>query len=229
MRAYTPWSLKERQLLQRDYVEQGATACAEALGRSRSSVKAYAIRMGLRRSGPTKGGRKRPVKFTAKEIAYLKEHYADKGPEHCALQWNRPRKSVVAKANKLGLFYHMKRGDGIAVGTITLRIAHGVKHKFIKLSPDHPLYGNRGAWCKLRLYNWHEAYGAVADGYRVVFRDGDRMNCELANLKILSLSEHTARAVARVPKAVQRRAGRKGWASRERNLRKRLGLKPAAL
>ena len=224
MRTYKTWTTTEHQLVLDHYEAKGPDALSKQLGRTPGAVKAYADRYGLKHQSPTKDGRKHPVPFSPEEIKFLKFHYADKGPQFCADHWQRPIQSVKRKANVLGLFYHLKRGKGVKAGKINKQLMHGRKQKFIKLRPDHPLYGYRMAWCPLHHYNWYEANGPIPDGHRLVFRDGDYNNCRADNLELLTLSEFNARQIAAIPEEVLSDAGRKGWKTRERNMRIRLGL-----
>lgn len=53
----------------------------------------------------------------------------------------------------------------------------------------------------LHRKNWEDVYGPIPEGYIVVFRDGDRLNCESENLELITRKENMKRnSIARYPK-----------------------------
>ena len=48
-------------------------------------------------------------------------------------------------------------------------------------------------WRALHRILWEEAHGPVPPGHIVSFKDGDRLNVELGNLKLLSLADNMRR------------------------------------
>jgi hypothetical protein len=62
--------------------------------------------------------------------------------------------------------------------------------------PDHItrkgyLRGNRGGRLMLaHVWVWEQAYGPIPDGYQIHHRDGDKRNNDLANLQLVTPTEH---------------------------------------
>ena len=55
-------------------------------------------------------------------------------------------------------------------------------------------------------YIWEQAHGKIPDGYLVSFRDGNRHNCDLSNLYLLSREENArSRILSETPEARQAR------------------------
>lgn len=44
-------------------------------------------------------------------------------------------------------------------------------------------------WRAVHVINWEEAHGPVPKGHVVIFKDGDRMNCDVSNLLLVSRAE----------------------------------------
>lgn len=64
------------------------------------------------------------------------------------------------------------------------------KQKYIRLPGKH--YQNRIV--RLAVYNWEKKHGKIPKGYRLDFKDGDSLNCEVENLKIQTRGEFFAKA-----------------------------------
>ncbi len=45
-------------------------------------------------------------------------------------------------------------------------------------------------WKYLHIYNWEKINGPVPEGWLLEFIDGNPMNCELSNLRLISRKEH---------------------------------------
>lgn len=73
------------------------------------------------------------------------------------------------------------------VGTI-LMDADGYQR--IKIREAHPGeahgFGNVRVWPLLQRHVWAEAHGPIPAGYNVCFKDGDKTNCALTNLELVS-------------------------------------------
>jgi hypothetical protein len=52
---------------------------------------------------------------------------------------------------------------------------------------DHAFgFGNTRIWPRLNRHNWEKHYGPIPAGHAVVFKDGNRSNCEPENLELVS-------------------------------------------
>lgn len=64
-------------------------------------------------------------------------------------------------------------------------------------------FGNTKAWPLLNRYLWTQAHGPIPPGHAVVFRDGNKANCTLDNLELVSQAELMRRnSVHRLPAPV---------------------------
>lgn len=99
---------------------------------------------------------------------------------------NKGRKGYYAPGCEKGWF---KKGeqpwDTMPVGTVVTK-SDGYLWKKID---DKPGVWTQN-WRQLHLLLWEESHGAVPEGHRVIFKDGNRQNCVLENLALISLAEN---------------------------------------
>ena len=57
----------------------------------------------------------------------------------------------------------------------------GINYKFIRVGLSQ--------WIPLQRYVWETANGPIPKGMKVIFKDGDTMNCDLSNLDMLSCAD----------------------------------------
>lgn len=101
-------------------------------------------------------------------------------------------------------------------GCISIRKDNSNKsYKFIRI--------DKGKWVLLHRHNWEKVFGPIPDGYLVVFRNGDTMNCDPGNLEIITRAENAMRNVNRTKSA----ESIKKLYKRER-IRKLYGLPPVS-
>lgn len=50
-------------------------------------------------------------------------------------------------------------------------------------------FGNTKVWPLLQRHIWEQNHGPIPPGHTVVFRDGNRANCDIANLELISRAE----------------------------------------
>lgn len=81
---------------------------------------------------------------------------------------------------KKGSLPHNTKQDG----AISIRKESGtdISYKYIRIS--------KAVWELYHRVVWERAHGPIPEGYIVVFKDGDQMNCELSNLKMITQAEH---------------------------------------
>ena len=60
---------------------------------------------------------------------------------------------------------------------------------WVKVS-DKPKVKTSENWRQKQRLVWERANGPIPDGYVIIFRDNNRLNCELSNLSLISSSEH---------------------------------------
>lgn len=83
------------------------------------------------------------------------------------------------------------------VGAINIRLdTQGRPYQYIKIKDSH--------WELLQRYVWTKANGEIPRGSVVIFLDGNYLNCELTNLKVITRRENMARnTIQRFPAELQ--------------------------
>ena len=83
------------------------------------------------------------------------------------------------------------------VGTINVRLdSQNRPYQYIKIKDSH--------WELLQRYVWTKAHGEIPRGSVVIFLDGNYLNCELTNLKVITRKENMARnTIQRYPAELQ--------------------------
>jgi len=83
------------------------------------------------------------------------------------------------------------------VGTINIRLdTQRRPYQYIKIKDSH--------WELLQRYVWTQANGEIPRGSVVIFLDGNYLNCELTNLKVITRRENMARnTIQRFPAELQ--------------------------
>ncbi len=99
--------------------------------------------------------------------------------------WMNPAAMEASKKyrfKKGGLPHNTKEDGAISVRKDT---GTGIKYKYIRVS--------KGKWELLQRVNWEKQNGPIPEGYIIVFKDGDQMNCEPENLEMITLAENMRR------------------------------------
>ena len=84
---------------------------------------------------------------------------------------------------------------------------------YVKVSDDLPMQ------LKHR-YVWEQANGEVPEGYVVAFRDGNRQNCDLSNLYLLSREDNARRRVSEETPEARKARVAKATATRNKSIRR---------
>ncbi|MCH4010575.1 MAG: HNH endonuclease [Furfurilactobacillus sp.] len=85
---------------------------------------------------------------------------------------------------KVASLRSFKSRHGLSSGLLRYRVPVGTEtvHKdgyvWVKVSPGH--------WVNKQLIVWEKANGPIPKGMKIIFADGDRTNCELDNLIMVS-------------------------------------------
>lgn len=126
----------------------------------------------------------------AQMMGYYKNHKLNSGLtgrfESGHVPPNKGRKGYHAPGSEKGWFQkdHQPWND-VSVGTVLTK-TDGYLWKKID---DLPGAGIRN-WRQLHILLWEEANGPIPDGHRVIFKDGDKQNCSVENLMLVSLAEN---------------------------------------
>lgn len=203
------WTEKEDDILRQMYAETPMPKLKELLQRSQSAIQQRAIILGLRRSKEylAEVGRKNAehpnqvaCRFKKGQTPFnkgLKEYQfrSKEASERCkATQF----KAGQLPRNTQPVGYECTRSDG---------------YVYIKVK------GERKMQPKHR-YVWKQHHGAVPDGMCVSFRDGDRTNCDITNLMLITESEKATRVTASLTPEQNRKRIERATATRNEGIRK---------
>lgn len=174
------WTMGEESYLRQHYADTSSQAIADHLGRSLAKVYAKAYTMGLNKSdaflaSEASGRMKRPLHGG-------KAHWFK--PGH--ISHNKGMKGVCYPGSEKG---HFSKGHRPAnyceVGTLRI---NSQGYLDIKLADGHH------EWFLLARYNWFLHTGHWNTGDQCIwYKNGDKHDCEPANLEIITRREHMQR------------------------------------
>lgn len=179
-RGRRPWSAVEQAHLRRFFADTPTRQIADTLGRTPAQVWGEAGRLGLRKS-----------------------------PEYVASSCRIQRGARLGAQNQFKPGHQpWNRGTRYAAGgrSVETRFSKGNRPQTWKpvgserLTKDGYLQrkiSDTGDtprdWRGVHILKWEEAHGPVPPGHALVFRDGNPLNAELANLELLTRAELMAR------------------------------------
>lgn len=99
---------------------------------------------------------------------------------------NKGRKGFVAPGSEKGWFRSGHQPwDTAPLGAV---VTKGDGYLWKKI--DDKACNSRNNWRQLHLILWEEAHGPIPKGHLVIFKDGNKQNCVLENLAMISQSEN---------------------------------------
>lgn len=175
-----PWTEEECELMRTLYPDLPAHQVAERLGRNVCQVHAKAKAMRLRKSeafnASPASGRAAP----GRTIPNSEAHRWKKG----LVSWN---KGTHYRAGGRSVENQYKPGqkphNTHPIGTELVNSDGYLKRK---VRDDAPVGMGRRNWKFVHVLVWEEAHGPVPKGHKVVFRDGNKQNFDLANLELVT-------------------------------------------
>lgn len=165
-----PWTNAELQYLINHYANDSAGEISLFLDRPISSVYTKANELKLKKSdsfyASDKSGR---LNGSQGESSRFK-----KGQ----VSWNKGKKIKVTPAMESTFF---KKGNK----------PHNTKHNgFISTRGDYKwIRIKERHWKQLHRYTWEQNNGPIPEGFNIVFRDGNSLNCDIDNLMLVSNEE----------------------------------------
>jgi len=180
------WTDQDIEYLRQHFPDQPTSAVCKQLGRSYNSVAGKALNLRIHKSeafrndpvlsGRTSNGnRGGSTRFKPGQRA-----------------WNKGMKGLQIGGQetqfKPGMLPHNTKYDG------AISVRNG--YKYIRIS--------KGKWIELHRHVWIQNHGSIPHGHNVMFKDGDRMNCALENLELISNTDKMIRnTVQRYPEEIR--------------------------
>lgn len=189
-RGYERWSKAEREKLRELYPFTATAELAKMFGRSYSGVYGVASQMGLKKSPEYI---KKILAIEAEKLKVMGAGSRFKKGNVPPQKGKKPSEKVMAGLRKnmfrKGNIPHNIKPEGYervnVEGYIEVRVAVGQyahKHRLV----------------------WEQANGKVPDGFIVSFKDGNRLNCDLDNLHLITRRDIMARnTIHRLPEKLK--------------------------
>lgn len=194
----SPWTNIEIKVLKALYPDYKCAFVAKVLRRSTKSIYERANIMKIGKSDEFKksalSGRMTALRIMGVDYRFEK----GQKPFNKGLSWDEfmsPESHLESLKTSFqpGHIPHNTKNDGY----ISIRRDKcGWAYKYIRLSI--------ATWVALHVYNWEKENGSVPDGFIVVFKSTDRMNCEPSNLELITREENMMRnSIHRYPEELQ--------------------------
>ena len=173
------------------YPFESTAAIAKDLGVSLSKVYNRAWSLGIKKDPVYLRSTQYPKGYLGGKASQFKPGHTpkNKGVKMPAELYKMVKPTMFKKGNK--------PANTKPVGTINVRAdSSGRLYQYIKIKDSH--------WELLQRYVWTKANGEIPTGSVVIFLDGNYLNCELTNLKVITRRENMARnTIQRFPAELQ--------------------------
>jgi hypothetical protein len=171
------WTKEEVDLLISMYSDNSTESIAKKLNRPKHGVYHMAYKLKLRKSDS----------FLNSEKSGRIQKGTDKGKDGRFKKGSKPWNTGIKGLQIGGTETQFKKGslphNTKEDGAISIRIDKGGRdYKWIRVS--------LGKWEMLHVYTWKQHNGKVIHGHIITFKDGDRMNCSIENLRMITLKQH---------------------------------------
>lgn len=181
------WTASDDAIVRRRYADEPTWAIAADLGRSMGAVYRRAYALGLRKSkkylagplsGRTQPGSQRGIggRFQKGQVP------ANKGLRRPGWGPGRMKATQFKPGNRTG----KAAQNWCPIGTIRTDHEGYQRIKVRDAAPgEHSGFGNVRVWPLMQRWVWAQAHGPIPAGHAICFKDGDRANCDLSNLKLV--------------------------------------------
>lgn len=215
------WTPEEIRIVIQLYPNTLTEKIATILGRSVRTVYQCASKYGLRKSAE--------FMSDPQSGRLLKGIRRSPGSEFRKGQpsWNKGMKGLKFPGSEKTWFRkgHLPKNT-MFDGAIKIRHNHKDRgdrpYRWIRISKAH--------WKQLHVHVWECAHGPVPAGHIVVFADGDTMNCDISNLRMISRKQHAIETREKdgfIAKTLCHLPGKKG--RHDKQLQKELMKRPDIL
>ena len=209
VQVHKPWTERQLALLRRHYADMPMQELEQKLHRKRVSIYNKAVELGLERSQEVIAEQSRRASQHPKAVACRFK----KGQEPWSKgkrEWQIRSKEAIERCRRTQFKPGQQPHNTRPVGYERID-----KDGYILVKVE----GERKMVLKHR-YVWQQAHGEIPDGYCVSFRDGNRLNCSLENLELISREDAARRtAHAETPEA-RAACVTKGQAKRNETIRR---------
>lgn len=190
------WSDPELDYLREAYPSASTAAMAAHLGRPIATVYQKALSLGLRKTAEfiaDPASRCRLHKGTTAGAKTKFEKGAtphNKGQRMPGYWAGRMRETMFQPGTRQGA----AAANWVPVGTILPDGDGYLRIKVREAGAGEPTgFGNKHAWVQLHRKTWREHHGEIPAGHIVTFKDGDKTNCAIENLVLMSLADNARR------------------------------------
>lgn len=198
-----PWPALELEILRVVYPHHSTAKIAAAFGRSASSVNGAADKLGLHKSAEYLASadacRLRRGDNVGAAYRFKKGHVTwNKGKKLPGWTRGRMAETQFKKGQRTGAAAR----NWFPVGTIRKDREGFLRIKVRESLPTDRYhgFGNTEIWPLLNRQIWQQHHGPIPAGHIVAFKDGDRANCDIANLELMSQAEMMRRnTIHRLP------------------------------
>lgn len=189
-----PWTEDELSYLREHYANHPSAEIAAALNRTLLSVYQGADKLGLRKS---KEFLRASVGFQKGSTIGAEYRYAkgnvpvNKGTRRPGWAPGRMRETQFRKGDRTGAAARNWRPIGTILadheGYLRIKVREAVHGQ------EYTGFGNTKVWPLLHRHIWEQAHGPIPPKHIVVFIDGNRANCVLENLELISMADNARR------------------------------------
>ena len=202
------WTTRQLAYLKAHYADMRAEDIAKKLHHSIYSIRYKASELGLKKSREFLAQCGLLVASTegAKANQFTKGHEPqNKGKRIEEFMSAEGIERSSRTRFKKGARPHNRRD----IGT---EIPHADGYVYIKVDNGKPVLKHR--------YVWEQAHGPIPEGHNITFRDGNRQNCDIANLELLSREDAARRTLSRETTEARRERVRKSTETRNKMIRR---------
>jgi hypothetical protein len=185
------WTDEEILIVRALYPGTKTARIAQQLSRPTSAVYQAAVKLGLHKSeeylASPEACRLRRGEHPGLATQFKKGQVpVNKGMRRPGWAPGRMRETQFKPGRRQGA----AAGNWRPLGTIAVD-AEGYRRIKVREGKKGEAYGfgNTKIWPLLQRHNWEQAFGPIPDGHTVVFKDGDRSNCDVGNLEMISRAE----------------------------------------
>lgn len=190
------WTEAETRYVRERYADTLTADLARYLGRTLGSVYQMAQRLGLEKSADYMGASLHAAGETlaksSKSTQFQPGHVpVNKGVRRPGWAPGRMAEHQFQRGGRSGMAARNWR----PIGTI-LADANGylrIKMREAQHGKEPTGFGNTRVWPFYHRYLWEQTNGPIPAGHLVVFRDGNRQNCVIENLQLMTLADNARR------------------------------------